>query len=109
MTKRGDITKNKILKSALNLFVEQGIDRTTTVEITKKAGIAEGTLFLHFETKQKLIDALYVKIKKGEMQYFSSSMHEGADAKECTMSFLRVICEYFMEREEEYKIYRACV
>lgn len=57
-------TKDKILKSALKLFAKNGIDKTSTKKITKDAGIAEGTLFVHFSTKQELIDSLYLDIKR---------------------------------------------
>src|SRR5215475_8630248 len=50
-------TKEQILSAALQLFREKGIEGTTTKEISKKAGIAEGTLFNYFETKEDL--ALY--------------------------------------------------
>src|SRR5580692_1933271 len=50
-------TKEKILAAALALFRENGFDGTTTRQISKKAGIAEGTLFNYFKTKEDL--ALY--------------------------------------------------
>jgi len=37
--------KEKILEAALELFARQGVDKTSTAEITKKAGVAEGKLF----------------------------------------------------------------
>ncbi|HEY1789424.1 MAG TPA: TetR/AcrR family transcriptional regulator [Verrucomicrobiae bacterium] len=50
-------TKRAILASALKLFAEKGFYNTTTRAISRKAGIAEGTLFNYFETKEDL--ALY--------------------------------------------------
>jgi len=50
-------TKRAILRAALELFAEKGFCRTTTKTISRKAGIAEGTLFNYFETKEDL--ALY--------------------------------------------------
>jgi AcrR family transcriptional regulator len=50
-------TKQAILKAALELFSRKGFDRTVTKEISRKAGIAEGTLFNYFRTKEEL--ALY--------------------------------------------------
>jgi AcrR family transcriptional regulator len=50
-------TREKILAAALELFRKKGIAATTTREISRKAGIAEGTLFNYFETKEDL--ALY--------------------------------------------------
>ncbi len=50
-------TKRAILREALKLFAEKGFYRTTTKAISKRAGIAEGTLFNYFQTKEDL--ALY--------------------------------------------------
>jgi AcrR family transcriptional regulator len=49
--------KKAILKAALGLFSTRGFYNTTTRQISRKAGIAEGTLFNYFRTKEDL--ALY--------------------------------------------------
>jgi AcrR family transcriptional regulator len=55
--KNKEQTKERILAAALALFREKGLEGTTTKEVSKKAGIAEGTLFNYFKTKEDL--ALY--------------------------------------------------
>ena len=52
-----------ILQTALELFAAEGL-AVPTAKIAKKAGVANGTLFNHFPTKQDLIDALYLNNKK---------------------------------------------
>ena len=56
--------KQQILNSALTLFVNQGIDATSTASIAKHAGVANGTLFHHFPSKEGLVLALYKNIKQ---------------------------------------------
>jgi AcrR family transcriptional regulator len=55
--KNKDRARARILAAALALFREKGFERATTREISRKAGIAEGTLFNYFKTKEDL--ALY--------------------------------------------------
>jgi AcrR family transcriptional regulator len=55
--------KQQILDAALKLFVENGFHGTSTAEIAKTAGVATGTLFHHFKTKQELINSLYLHTK----------------------------------------------
>ena len=55
--KNKELTKERILAAALKLFKEKGLEGTTTKEISKRSGIAEGTLFNYFKTKEDL--ALY--------------------------------------------------
>src|SRR6266849_5668514 len=55
--------RNAILDSATRVFAERGLTAAPTSEISKEAGVAEGTLFTYFKTKDDLINALYREIK----------------------------------------------
>ena len=55
--------RNAILDAATRLFAERGLTAAPTSEISKQAGVAEGTLFTYFETKDDLINALYRETK----------------------------------------------
>lgn len=56
---KADETRQKIERAALQLFVERGITETPTREIAARAGIAEGTIYRHFESKEALAQALF--------------------------------------------------
>ncbi|GEL78516.1 TetR/AcrR family transcriptional regulator [Tenuibacillus multivorans] len=45
----------KILQAAIEMFAEKGYAATSTSEIAKKAGVAEGTIFRHYKTKKDLL------------------------------------------------------
>jgi len=47
-------TRKKIVGAALQLFNAKGYEATTTKQIARKAGIAEGTVFNYFETKDDI-------------------------------------------------------
>jgi AcrR family transcriptional regulator len=55
--------RNAILDAASRVFAERGLTAAPTSEISKEAGVAEGTLFTYFKTKDDLINALYREIK----------------------------------------------
>ena len=65
-------TEEKILYSALELFVSRGFN-TPTSEITKKAKVSSGILFHYFPTKDDLILTLYANIL-GE--YYQSGFNQ---------------------------------
>jgi AcrR family transcriptional regulator len=44
-----------ILAAATELFAEKGYAATSTSEIAKKAGVAEGTIFRHYKSKKDLL------------------------------------------------------
>ena len=56
--------REEILSEALKLFVENGYHQTRTSDITKRVGIAKGTLFNYFKTKEDLLNALYLESKQ---------------------------------------------
>lgn len=46
--------RKRIVSAALNLFQTKGFDATTTKAIARKAGIAEGTVFNYFKSKEDI-------------------------------------------------------
>jgi len=48
----------KILQAAIEMFAEKGYAATSTSEIAKRAGVAEGTIFRHYKTKKDLLLAI---------------------------------------------------
>jgi AcrR family transcriptional regulator len=47
--------KTILINSAKTIFIEKGYDQTTVEEICNIAGVAKGTFFYYFETKQHII------------------------------------------------------
>lgn len=50
-------TQDRIIAAARTLFGENGFHRTTTAEIARQAGIAEGTIYRYFKDKKELFVA----------------------------------------------------
>ena len=55
--------RRQILDAALALCAEDGLQGAATARIAKAAGVANGTLFHHFPSKEVLIQQLYQEIK----------------------------------------------
>ncbi|HEV2750832.1 MAG TPA: TetR/AcrR family transcriptional regulator [Gemmatimonadales bacterium] len=56
---QADLTRERLVRAALELFTSQGYHETTTPLIAKKAGVAEGTIYRHFTSKQQFLNELY--------------------------------------------------
>lgn len=52
---RGIARRNKMLKAATFLFLEQGYDKTTTTQIAKAAGMSQASFFAAFESKEAIL------------------------------------------------------
>jgi AcrR family transcriptional regulator len=51
----------RILAAAEHLFAIQGYERTTTKQLAELSGVAEGTLFRHFENKKSILAAVMTR------------------------------------------------
>lgn len=58
IVKSADERKGEILDVAEQLFAEKGFDNASTNDIIKKIGIARGTLYHHFKSKEEILDAI---------------------------------------------------
>lgn len=58
VVKEANVRKNEILDAATRLFTEKGFDNTSTSDIMSAVGIAKGTLYHHFKSKEDIMDSL---------------------------------------------------
>lgn len=70
------------MDTALRLFVEYGFHGTPTSKIAQEAGVANGTLFNKFPTKDELIVALYVDIKARMHEYITNNSANESSLKD---------------------------
>lgn len=57
-TKKGEATRQRLLKAAEELFGEKGYFAVSVVEITQRARVALGTFYLYFSGKQEIFREL---------------------------------------------------
>ncbi|MDX8291874.1 TetR/AcrR family transcriptional regulator [Metabacillus indicus] len=50
--------QKKVVEAAIEIFADKGFAAASTSEIAKKAGVAEGTIFRHYQTKKDLLFAI---------------------------------------------------
>ncbi len=56
--------EKKILEAAIQISNEKGFSSTTTSEIAKRAGVAEGTIFRYFKTKKDIMHGILLQAVK---------------------------------------------
>lgn len=72
--------KDAIIEAALQLFAERGFDATTMPMISELAGVGAGTIYRYFESKEVLLNSLFVK----SIKEFSEALKYGK--KDCKQS-----------------------
>jgi len=85
-TKRA--TRCRILEAAQALFAREGFDQTTTRSIAKAAGIATGTLFNYFPTKEAIAMALVAEALDEAHRKFEARRRPGGSLEEDMFAFI---------------------
>jgi AcrR family transcriptional regulator len=76
-----DLTRQRLIRTALELFTTRGYHETTTAQIAKKAGIAEGTIYRHFASKQQLVNELYRAAQRWALKIVEDAARDADNAR----------------------------
>jgi AcrR family transcriptional regulator len=100
---KGEKTRQSIFNAAEEVIGQYGINRANIFEITRKAGVAQGTFYVHFESKHELIEG-FVKYfnheMRAELQRFVAKTTDRRDAERVG------ILKFFEYTRKHRKIYR---
>src|SRR5436305_2226328 len=63
-----DARRNQILDAATNVFAEKGFHDATIRQVAKRAGIADGTIYLYFKSKDDLLLGILDRLNETEQR-----------------------------------------
>ena len=89
---KSDDKRKAILDAALRICAERGIGGAPTSAISRAAGVAEGSLFTYFKSKDELLNELYLELRQEFHRHLKEFPH-GKDAR----TRLRFIWERYLE------------
>lgn len=75
-----------ILNAAAQAIAEEGLGAPTS-RIAKLAGVAEGTLFVYFPTKDELLNQVFLEFKKEVYEFIATGFPYGADIRVQALHF----------------------
>ncbi len=91
----GAKTKKLIERTALRLFVEKGISETTIRDIASTAGIAEGTMYRHFVSKEELAWTLFEENLAAYVRELDRLQQEHLTVRRKLEAMIRFTCALF--------------
>src|SRR6059058_5044611 len=56
-------TRSRVQKVALELFAEQGYEKTSLREIAERLGVTKAALYYHFKSKEDIVASLFAELK----------------------------------------------
>ena len=66
--KKSEETRDRIVKAAISVFGQVGYDAAAMSEVAIQAGVAKGTLYLYFPSKEKLFEEIYLQCLAERLQ-----------------------------------------
>jgi AcrR family transcriptional regulator len=94
--------RTAILEAALKLFTERGFHGTSTAQISKEAGVATGTLFNYFPTKEYLINSLYFEVKGDLSHAMGKDIEVESTFKDKLKKIWSNLVKWGVETQEEF-------
>ena len=91
-------TKRKIFETSMKLFAQKGYEATSIEEITATVGVAKGTLYYHFSSKEEIFNFLVeegIKLLKNSIEIKTSKLDNAIDKlKAIILIQIKVLIKY---------------
>ncbi|MCI8482247.1 MAG: TetR/AcrR family transcriptional regulator [Clostridia bacterium] len=91
-------TKRKIFEASMKLFAKKGYDATSIEEITATVGVAKGTLYYHFSSKEEIFNFLVeegMKLLKNSIDIKISKLNKAMDKLRAVILIqIKIITKY---------------
>ena len=93
--------KDVIIETAARLFAEKGFTETSTAEVAEQAGVAQGTIFYHFKTKEGIFLAVYAKLNEAYAAGMEQARAQAPNGLEGLMAAIRFHFDFGIRRSRE--------
>ncbi len=90
-----NLKRRQILEGARQVFLAQGFDGASMGEIAKVAGVSKGTLYVYFDSKEKLFEALTTEEKRGLAEVLFKLDADEPDVRAVLTKLGRTYLRYF--------------
>ncbi len=99
-------TRKAILNATKEAFLEKGYLKTTFKDISNRAGIGYGTIYLHFSCKEELMQALVDGIMEevDKVVYIDYHPSEFYDVREIVYAQIRAVLKLALDNRNTFRI-----
>lgn len=103
-TARGEATRQKLLDAAEALFGRSGYHATAVGDITRRAGVAQGTFYLYFESKEEVFTELVRHLSRSLRRFIAEDVSGVEGRLAIEEAGLRSFLRYAAEHRDLYRI-----
>lgn len=94
--------KSNVIEAALSLFMRKGIKATTTRDIALKAGISEGTIYRHFDSKEELAEIIFEQNIDFFWIFLKGNLKNHKTPEEMLKAFVEGFFEFSRREQRRY-------
>jgi len=103
-TKRGRKTREKLLHAAEAEFGERGFPEASIASITQRAGVALGTFYVYFESKEEIFRALVSHMGELTRQWIGERVAESPDRLTAERRGVEAFIEFVRSNRNLYRV-----
>ena len=103
---KGEATRARLLAAAEEVFGEVGFDRASVSEITRRAGVAQGTYYLYFSSKREIFSELVRQIGRNLRRHIQQTVSGLEKRKDIEREGFRAFFAFVREHPAMYRIVR---
>lgn len=87
----------QILEAGIRLFVERGLQGTSMSLLAKEANVATGSVYNYFESKEHLINEIFLYVKQKEADFLLENFKPGDSFEQRIKALLRAGIRFMLD------------
>lgn len=101
---RGQVTKRALFQAAEDVFGEVGFNRASVSEITRRAGVAQGTFYIHFQSKKDLMIGFVRYINRELRRHLKIATKHLTDRRDIEQGGMLAFFQFLKEHRRIYRV-----
>lgn len=93
------------MEAAITVFAKQGFYQSTIAQIAKEAGVADGTIYLYFKSKDDILIQFFADKTKQVFERFREEVEKVNDAIDKLRNLVRIHLEEFQRNRNMSMVY----
>lgn len=104
--RQGEVTRRRLLDAAEAVFAELGYHDASIVRITEAAGVAQGTFYIYFESKQQVFEEVVLDLNHRVRQAMTTAAAGAANRLEAERRGFAAFFRFTAEHPGLYRVIR---